>query len=280
MQDDESVNWPEQLHGGHPAWQPYSEILQRLPKAALDDPSLLNRLLDEGIVTAAGHPIRFVDQDTLTAANYEQRVFNTGEVSSRARNLHDLCNALVWGRLPQCKLAINQLHMKEISQRGESAVRGPARDALTLLDESGLILISTHQPLLEALQQHDWEQAFQTLKPSWSEHCRLIVIGHAILEKLCNPFKAITAKCLLVKASESVLHQRWRALDQVLGDQLLNGNWLKQPRDLSALPIMGIPGWWTANKQDSDFYADQDVFRSPGPRWSASPVRTWPVRFP
>ena len=174
-----------------------------------------------------------------------------------------------------CKSAFNALHVTapEVTQPGR---RGPLRDAVTLLDESGLLLLSDDRRLLAALRQQDWRQAFVTLREAWADHTRMLVSGHAVLEKLLDPYKAITAKALLILVPGHVLNLPWAQVDQLVSGQLLAHKWLQRPRDLAALPVMGVPGWWASTPQDSKFYADQDVFRAPGPGWSAAPLLEWP----
>ena len=47
-----------------------------------------------------------------------------------------------------------------------------------------------------------------------------------------------------------------------LADRLRGGDLLDVTKDLSPLPLMGVPGWWGGG-QDEAFYADKDVFRPP-----------------
>ena len=263
------------LQSGHPAWQPYREILRSLPAGAWRQPDLLNRILPAGVRTTGELAIRFADQASLIPLPYEQRIAASGIVSTRACNLHDLCNALVWARLPRCKAAFNALHVTE-PRAGQPGRRGPRRDAVTLIDESGLLLLSDDRRLLGALREHDWRQAFQALRPSWIDRARMLLCGHAMLEKLLDPFKSMTAKALLIHVPEAVLRLPWSRIDGIVAEQLLTGAWLRQPRDLSALPVMGIPGWWTKSHQDDGFYADPDVFRRPGSGWVPAPLLAWP----
>lgn len=259
----------------HPAWAAYLPNLRSLDRGHIGQPNRFNNWLAPGTQSHSGQPIRFVNECELAAAPYEQTIHDSGKVSTRADNLHDLCNALVWARMPACKAMLNHLHVTA-PVLGAGRHRGPLRDALTLLDESGLIVLSSSPALLRALQQHDWTQAFVTLKHQWRTHTRLLLMGHAVLEKLLNPYTSITAKCLLIQASPSAMTATETTIDRTLAICLQTHRWLSQPRDLSALPIMGIPGWWTKTPQDSKFYADQDVFRPPGVRWRPSPIRDWP----
>jgi hypothetical protein len=42
--------------------------------------------------------------------------------------------------------------------------------------------------------------------------------------------------------------------------QLLHEDWL-QTKPFMPLPVLGVPGWWSAN-ENPDFYTDKTVFRT------------------
>ena len=121
--------------------------------------------------------------------------------------------------------------------------RGPQRDALTLLDESGLLLAAP-APLRAALHARDWVALFITQRALWRD-ARLLVVGHALLEKLLAPRKPLCARVLLVDDVDT----------PVLPASLA-------PALLPPLPVLGIPGWWAPNASRG-FYADDRVFRQP-----------------
>ncbi|MFN7122210.1 MAG: DUF3025 domain-containing protein, partial [Hydrogenophaga sp.] len=165
------------------AYRPYGEFL-----AGLGEPVhvLLNM---HGALTG-----RFVPQTELPAGTaYEQFIFDTGSVPTR-ENLHDFFNGLCWLRFPLTKQRLNQLQAVEIAAAGVRDVRGPVRDALTLFDENAALL-QAPEPLWQALTERDWHRLFVTLRPLWSQ-ARLVLFGHALLEKLVTPYKSITAHVL------------------------------------------------------------------------------------
>jgi Protein of unknown function (DUF3025) len=200
-------------------------------------------------------PVRFVPQTALPPGTaYEQFIFETGCVPTR-ENLHDFFNGLCWLRFPLTKRRLNQLQAAEIAAAGVREVRGPVRDALTLFDENAALL-QAPDPLWDALTERDWHRLFVTLRPLWAQ-ARLVLFGHALLEKLVKPYKSITA------------HVLREPVPMDLGDDLVAWDtWLAQ--DLSApllatkpftpLPVLGVPGWWPAN-DDPAYYADAGVFR-------------------
>ena len=251
------AGWKSQLDMAHPCWRGYRGLLGRLPEAAFPQPFALCGLLPSGLSSHGGATLRFVAASALPGVEYERHVYEHGEVSTRAESWHDLFNALVWCRLPRLKAAMNAVHFRHLSEAGGGR-RGPVRDALTLLDESGVIVCATDERLLKAVHGRDWAQAFQARRGSWSESAQVLVSGHAILEKFLHPYKSITAHALLVHSPGPL---DYADIDGLLSASLLAGELLESPADLSPLPLMGIPGWWTGGPQDAAFYADRHVFR-------------------
>lgn len=193
---------------------------------------------------AAGLPVhaalgdaRFEPAGPL-AQGYERHVAATGRVPTRD-NAHDLFNGLVWLRCPAFKAALNAAHLA--APPAPLGQRGPVRDALTLLDESGLLLAAP-PALAQALCAQDWTALFVTHRDLWRQ-ARALVVGHALLEKLLAPRKPLCARVLLVDDVQAP------ALPKDL-----------TPAALPPLPVLGIPGWWAPNAA-AGFYADERVFR-------------------
>ncbi len=174
----------------------------------------------------------------LLATGYEHHVAATGRVPTRD-NAHDLFNGLVWLRCPAFKAALNAAHIA--APPAPPGQRGPVRDALTLLDESGLLLAAP-APLQAALRAQDWTALFVTHRALWQQ-VQPLVVGHALLEKLQAPRKPLCARVLFVEDVEAPL----------LPVDL-------SPARLPPLPVLGIPGWWAPNASQA-FYADDRVFR-------------------
>jgi hypothetical protein len=198
-------------------------------------------------------PVQFVPQAELPEGQaYEGFIFAQQRVPTRD-NLHDFFNGCCWHRFPQTKLRLNQLQGEEIQRLGVQATRGPLRDALTLFDEN-VALLQAPDVLWHALEARDWQRLFVTLRPLWQE-VRWVVFGHALLEKLVQPYKSITAHVYRV-APEVAPGDR--ALDAWLAATLTPEHLARKP--YQPLPVMGIPGWSPAN-EDPSYYADREVFR-------------------
>lgn len=251
-------DWKSHIDRNHPCWAGYRELLERLPGDAFPDPQTLSGLLPSGRAGAAAKGIRFCPAAELPEVAYEKHIFETGEVSTRENSWHDLFNALVWCRFPQLKTAMNEVHYRHLDEE-QGGRRGSRRDALTLLDESGVVVFSRDEALLSALSARNWDVAFIQRRGAWNE-TDIRVCGHAILEKFLAPYKSLTAHALLVPVQDTVSAAD---PDAILAEGIRTGSLLKSPGDLSPLPLMGIPGWWKDGEQDEAFYADRHVFRLP-----------------
>lgn len=235
----------------------------------------LNDLLPDGTVSGGGAAIRFRAAAEIPAVEYERHLYETGEVSTRANDWHDVFNALAWCRWPRLKAAMNAVHYRNLDE-GRGGRRGTRRDALTLLDESGALVVSADRGLLEALAGRDWQRAFVGLRGAWPG-TRCLLCGHALLQKLRAPYKAITAHVLLLHMDDGTI-DGWnapivQALDAWLAASLAAGEVCGSPAGLSPLPLAGIPGWWTSDPQDAAFYADAGVFRTAPEGRAGAPLR-------
>jgi hypothetical protein len=204
-----------------------------------------------GVASGAGAPIRFVDGDAAGTTAYEAYIAQTGCVPTRD-NEHDRFNALMWLRWPRAKAALNTRQAAEIARAGVGPRRGAVRDAATLIDESGLVLQSDDPSVFDALVAHDWPQLLVAWRSRWGRDIRALPFGHALLEKLTGPFKAITA---------AVVPLAWSGdADGAAAAFFMRAD--LAPPLLPHLPVLGIPGWCAENA-DARFYADARVFRPP-----------------
>ncbi|MGJ7582437.1 DUF3025 domain-containing protein [Variovorax sp. RHLX14] len=198
---------------------------------------------------------RFVPHDALSPGEaYERFIFDTGSVPTRD-NLHDFFNGLVWLRFPEAKRRLNALQATEIARHGIGATRGPLRDALTLFDENGAVLDAPPE-IREALIARDWHRLFVTERARWHQ-ARLLVFGHALMEKLVAPRKPATAHVLMAPTGLVSIAPDDDAIAAALNAAHL------ATKPFVPLPVLGIPGWWPEN-EDPAFYDDSGVFRPPG----------------
>ncbi|HET9463089.1 MAG TPA: DUF3025 domain-containing protein [Thiobacillus sp.] len=243
------------MNFGHPAFAPYRSLIDALQLAhTLPSLDALNaQAAARGTMQSRGLPLHFfVPDGRLSARDYETHILHTGQVPTRADTWHDVLNALVWLRFPRFKAALNAAHGEAIAVEADSR-RGRRRDALTVLDESGVWVISRESTLPELLAGRAWHALFWEARSRVEAGMHFVVVGHALLEKALAPYPSMTGKCLLLLSDsldpDAADAQATRALGAI-----------DTPRQLAPLPVQGIPGWDAANA-DAAYYANQEIFR-------------------
>lgn len=211
----------------------------------------LNAATTDALRLSAGR-LRFVDQRVLPAGEpYEAFIARTACVPTRP-NLHDFFNGLAWLAHPALKRRLNELQAEQLAGAPPGAARGAVRDALTLLDENGALL-QAPPPLVDALLRRDWRALFVTRRAHWAD-ARLELFGHALLEKLIQPRKPITAHVWLLARPVADPGCALNGLAAALTPRALGA------RPYLSLPVLGVPGWWAENEAPA-FYDDATVFR-------------------
>ncbi|MHB1332970.1 MAG: DUF3025 domain-containing protein [Sulfuriferula sp.] len=225
------------------------------------DTATLSRCAAErGVVNANGQAIHFVSANhTNPALAYETAIYSLGTVATRSHNWHDFFNALVWLNWPHTKAALNALHIRA----GVSSVRSRPRDALTLLDESGVVVAYSEPALWNHLAHADWHGLFVRQRAAVCASMRFYLIGHALHEKALAPYPSMTGKCIPVLVPNEFFAreaaQQHLQLDALLAQQLL-ATPPQTPAQFPPLPLLGIPGVTPASEHQ-DFYADTRIFR-------------------
>ncbi|ACY34919.1 DUF3025 domain-containing protein [Comamonas thiooxydans] len=203
---------------------------------------------------------QFVDQLQLPAGQaYEAFIHSRRSIPTRD-NLHDFFNGLIWLHWPLLKQRLNALQAAEIARQGVGAQRGRLRDSITVLDENGGLLLAP-QALCDALRDKRWQELFVTRRALW-EQARFLPIGHALLEKLVQPRKAITAHVICVPLEQAPRLALPAEADGWLCEQLRTQSCNLASKPYLPIPILGIPDWCLQN-QNFSFYDDSLVFRAP-----------------
>ena len=201
------------------------------------------------------------------AGTYERRVFERGELEVRERNWHDLFNVLAWLTFPRAKAALNARHCA-VAGNDRHGRRGPVRDALTLFDESGVIVVSADAALLQMIRDFQWRQLFWTHRAAVVRDLRCLLFGHALCEKALAPYRGITGRGLLFAIDRDFLElslpEQLTQIDSRLAAQITDPQALLRTEQLAPLPVLGVPGW-CADNEDAAYYDDRTYFR-PGRR--------------
>ena len=228
--------------------------------------------------------LNFVSQNALPEGmGYEQFIGSTGNIPTRD-NLHDLFNGSIWLTFPKTKAMLNYHHMLEISKQSggpdSQKSRGRIRDTITVFDENGAILVTAEPSIGEALIDFNWQASLIEPRESWdnpslcnkqlfNKNAKAVVyiFGHALLEQLIQPRKALCAHSVVINVSQDFFalstSERIIYVDNKLAEhmnKLLSQEGIT-PRQLAPLPILGVPHFWSDNA-DRSFYSDAYVFRS------------------
>jgi hypothetical protein len=219
-----------------------------------------------GLINHRDLPLQFIPQEELPdGVAYESHISAAGKVPTR-ENLHDFFNALVWLSFPQIKRQLNALQSAQIETLGIGKSRGPARDAATIFDENAALLVLENSErghrLLSCLREHQWQLAFIEHRDDFASVAQVWSFGHALMEKLVQPYKGITAHAWVVWVDPDFFAQSFAQQAQQLDTQVskqLQSHALTTA-DYTPLPVLGVPDWWAG--QDEAFYADEKVFRA------------------
>ncbi|WP_372761099.1 DUF3025 domain-containing protein [Pseudoalteromonas sp.] len=210
-------------------------------------------------------PISFVDDAQVDFAEryYEQVIYETGDVPTREKNWHDLFGGFIWCMFPKTKALINQRHVEEIAKHGLKQ-RTKHRNALTLFDECGVVLAISDTQWQQWLREHQWQTAFVEHRAQWGKTIAPFMFGHANYEMLTKPYIGLTGKALFVPVPDDIfckdLACQYQYLDKTLYEMIKNEDCLADNKQLSPLPLLGVPGWHDANN-DATFYDNTDYFR-------------------
>ncbi|MDO9011588.1 MAG: DUF3025 domain-containing protein [Gallionella sp.] len=267
-----SHEWNRDFLLQSPLFAPLHPVIARLNIDRFPTLDELNALLTvQPIAVQNGSKLRFVAQGVgrLTfEAQYEPRCYLTGEVQTRQDNWHDLLNALVWLTYPKAKVAINTRHYHALTNRaaaaGGSSERGAVRDTNTLLDESGVIVAYADEELADLLRSFQWRELFWQQRERVKNSMGFYLFGHGLYEKALQPYIGMTGQGLLLAVEQDFFSwpvpRQHAHLDTLLADYLADPENCRTTRELSPVPLLGVPGWAADNALES-YYDNSDYFR-------------------
>ena len=207
-------------------------------------------------------PVAQDEKPTKIEDHYEPRIFLKYELQTRTENWHDFFNAMVWLTFRNTKSILNELHYHAAIKRKAGTNRSAIENAITLFDECGIIIISDNEQLLEMIRQHQWKELFIKNKDSFNKEMFCFVFGHAMYEKALSPYIGMTCQALLINSTDLINYCKKNSLadiDNYIADYWKNRN-IASTNDLSAFPLLGIPGLHEENSEAS-FYDNSDYFR-------------------
>lgn len=145
---------------------------------------------------------------------YDASIAARGEIPCLPESYHDLFNALAFAAFPRAKRELHERHYRALRESCTGprdlvpAERSRERDALTLLDERGGIL------LIENSYRSIWRSPNGRLDLSDARtRCRALLFGHGVLERLQGGHAEIRTSCLVLWCEE--LPEEATSLDTV-----------------------------------------------------------------
>jgi len=217
-----------------------------------------------------GFPPRLIPPPSraLGALDFERALVERNELIVRPGNLHDTMNAIVWRTFPRTKRIISEIHVS-LGAANTANGRPRRRDVLTLFDEAGAIIVSRRDDLRALHQAHEWKALFVEHRAEFQRDARVILFGHGTLEQLgAKPHQGLTVKALWLPLPPDISLQE---IDAWMAERIANGVLLAADEHRLPLPILGVPGWFTANDEPT-CYDDTDVFRPLRPKRASAPV--------
>lgn len=223
------------------------------------------------ITSAHGAPLRFVPQSGKPdhfEQRYASRIYLHGEVQTRLNCWHDFFQVICWCLYPNIKRTLNAQHFIASKQHADAnhskGSRSKPENAMSLFDECGAIIVCSNPALLEMVRNFAWKDLFWRNRTAFEHEIRCFMFGHALMQKVLNPYVGITANCLLLEVPQSFFRsthaQQLAQLDLQMAGKMQSENLLPNPRALSPLPLLGVPKWWPDNT-DAAFYDNVDYFR-------------------
>ena len=244
---------PLRVHGGAVldlAWPAMEDFERAL--AAREPPVRVASGRALALVRQGPKPLTFEDR-------YEARLYLRGELQVREADQHDHFNVLVWLAFPRAKAALNARHYEALRARAEAgaANRGPAQDALTLFDESGVVIASSDAGLAGMLQEWRWKDLFWANRGRLASRLQLFLFGHAAYQKMLRPFLGITCRGIVLDVEAGLLSaplpQRLAEIDARVAAHVADPARMLATRELAVVPVLGYPGWHPDNGNEG-FY--------------------------
>ncbi len=263
------ADWDKHFAAHSPIFAPLRALGAALDCADWPVLDQLNAIARAGaVVSGGGQPLRFVSlsgQPAPAAADYELRTHDEGVVPVRDANWHDFFNAASWLVFPRTKAAVNRAHVEALRVQSSAVrnVRSRGRDALTLFDESGVLVLSRSRAVLAGIRDFAWKRVFWDERDGLPATTRFVMFGHALYEKALLPYVGMSGHALLLEVpdnGDTPETSAWVAQADAAAAHVLIER-VTQPHDLSPLPVLGVPGWWDANRAAA-FYDNTAYFRA------------------
>jgi hypothetical protein len=191
--------------------------------------------------------------------SFEERIAEKREVQCRHESWHDFFNAMTTLAFPRMKLAVN-----EMQATGGGYSKGPrttSQNMLAHVEECGVIVLSKNPKLTAYLKEFRWRELFWDEREVLNTDMRFIIYGHGLYAKALEPYIGLTGHGMIVSCDSIPESGVTEFADRHAAQLLRDGDGYRRPRDLSPIPLLGIPGW-SSLSEDSSFYDNRAYFRA------------------
>jgi hypothetical protein len=193
-------------------------------------------------------PVRFVPASPVRRRRepldvrrlYDARVTLEGVVPTRDRCWHDFMNALVWGTFPRAKRALHARQHRAIEERLAPEARtlpptrSPELDALALVDEGGIVVVTAEPDCVRSALRSRVSGALRSSIATGASVA--VVFGHAIYESLALGVDPAVAGVVVI-AGEPCHANRTSEADALLAACIADGEALRSPRELTRVDV-------------------------------------------
>jgi len=210
--------------------------------------------------------LEFIDQKKKEKdfyKKYDALVFKEKKIPIRKEVVHDYFNALTWLAFPNSKKKLNKKNFTLLEQNYLNGNKNRPRniDLTTLLDESGIIILTKNSYLASLIRQKKWKTVFWDNRNMVKESFRFFLFGHSLFEKIMNEYIGTAARALIISNDNFSLDKITISnVDKILSQYIDNDFFFKNLEKTVSVPLFAIPGWSNLNEKQ-EFYQGNEYLR-------------------
>lgn len=194
---------------------------------------------------------------------YDALVFKEKKIPIRNNIVHDYFNALTWLAFPNSKTKLNKKNFTLLEKNYLNGNKNRPRniDLTTLLDESGIIILTKNSYLASLIRQKKWKTVFWDSRDIVKKSFKFFLFGHSLFEKIMNKYIGTAARALIFFNENLTLDKITISdVDQILSDCIDKDSFFKNLEKTVSIPLFAIPEWSSLNKKE-EFYKGNEYLR-------------------
>ena len=134
-------------------------------------------------------------------------------------------------------------------------------DLTTLLDESGIIILTKNSYLASLIRQKKWKTVFWDNRDIVKKSFRFFLFGHSLFEKIMNKYIGTAARALIFFNENLTLDKITISdVDQILSDCIDQDSFFKNLEKTVSIPLFAIPEWSNLNEK-KNFIKENEYLR-------------------